>query len=122
MKRLWICIVLAALLPLAGLAEDAPFSDRDLRQTADMESAVAITLTGDGAQCDSDAVTIDGSRVTIGAEGVYVLSGTLADGQVVVQAGEAGKVQLVLDGAEITSADSAAICSPSFSSITKRSP
>ena len=49
-------------------------------------------------------------RLESGTEGVYVLSGTLADGQVVVQAGEAGKVQLVLDGAEITSADSAAIC------------
>ena len=111
MKRLWICIVLAALLPLAGLAEDAPFSDRDLRQTVDMESAVAITLTGDGAQCGSDAVTIDGSCVTIGAEGVYVLSGVLADGQVVVQAGEADKVQLVLAGADIACADSAALLS-----------
>ena len=111
MKRLWICIVLAALLPLAGLSENAPFSDRDLRQTVDMESAVAITLTGDGAQCGSDAVTIDGSRITIGAEGVYVLSGTLADGQVVVQAGETDKVQLVLAGADIACAGSAAVLS-----------
>ena len=88
----------------------ALFSDRDLRQDYDAGGAVVITLTGDGAACDSGAVVIDGSRITIAAEGVYVLSGTLADGQVVVQAGEADKVQLVLDGAEITSADSAAIC------------
>ena len=80
----------------------ALFSDRDLRQDYDAGGAVVITLTGDGAACDSGAVVIDGSRITIAAEGVYVLSGTLADGQVVVQAGEADKVQLVLDGAEIT--------------------
>ena len=85
------------------------FSDRDLEGTYDESAVIAIQLSGDSAACDSDAVTIEGSRITIGAEGVYVLSGTLADGQIVVNAGETDKVQLVLAGADITSSTSAAI-------------
>ena len=85
------------------------FSDRDLEGTYDESAAIAIQLSGDSAACGSDAVTIEGSRVTIGAEGVYVLSGTLTDGQIVVNAGETDKVQLVLAGADITSSTSAAI-------------
>lgn len=85
------------------------FSDRDLAGTYDESTAIAIQLNGDSAACDSDAVTIEGSRITIGAEGVYVLSGTLTDGQITVNAAETDKVQLVLADAEITSSTSAAI-------------
>lgn len=106
-----LALCMGLLLPGAGAeGAQALFSDRDLRQDYEADGAVTITLTGDGAACDSDAVVIDGSRITIAAEGVYVLSGALADGQVIVQAGETDKVQLVLAGASITSADSAAIC------------
>ena len=85
------------------------FSDRDLEGTYDASTAVAIQLSGDTASCTSDAVTIDGSQITIGAEGVYLISGTLTDGQIVVNAGDTDKVQLVLGGADITSSTSAAI-------------
>ena len=85
------------------------FSDRDLDPTYDESTAVSIQLSGDSAVCDSDTVTIDGSQVIIGAEGVYLLSGTLTDGQIVVNAGENDKVQLVLNGVAITSSTSAAI-------------
>ncbi len=85
------------------------FSDRDLQGTYDESSAIPIQLNGDSAACDADGVTIEGSRIIIRQEGVYLLSGTLTDGQVVVDAGENDKVQLVLDGADITSSTSAAI-------------
>lgn len=85
----------------------ALFSDRDLEGTYDESAAVAIQLSGDSAACDSSAVTVEGSTITITAEGVYLLSGTLTDGQIVVNAGETDKVQLVLKGADITSSTSA---------------
>ena len=85
------------------------FSDRDLAGTYDESEAVTIQLSGDSAACDSAAVTVDGGQITIGAEGVYLLSGTLTDGQIVVDAGDTDKVQLVLSGADITSSTSAAI-------------
>lgn len=87
----------------------ALFSDRDLRQDYDEAAAVKVSLNGDTAACTSDAVSVDGGRVTLLDEGVYILSGTLYDGQVVVNAGNTDKVQIVLSGADITSASSAAI-------------
>ena len=54
-------------------------------------------------------MTIEGSRVILSSEGVYLLSGTLTDGQIVVNAGESDKVQLVLNGVDVTSATSAPI-------------
>ena len=85
------------------------FSDRDLAGTYDESEAIPITLNGDSASCDSSSVVIDGGTVTITAEGVYLISGTLNDGQIIVNAGDTDKVQLVLSGADITSSTSAAI-------------
>ena len=85
------------------------FSDRDLAGTYDESAAISIQLNGNGAVCDSDSVTIEGGQIIIEKEGVYVLSGTLTDGQIVVNAGETDKVQLVLADADITSSTSAAI-------------
>lgn len=93
----------------SAMDTSALFSDRDLAGTYDESAAVAIQLSGNSAACDSSAVTVEGSTITITAEGVYLLSGTLTDGQIVVNAGETDKVQLVLKGADITSSTSAAI-------------
>ena len=85
------------------------FSDRDLAGTYDESEAIPITLNGDSASCDSSSVVIDGSAITVTAEAVYLISGTLNDGQIIVNAGDTEKVQLVLSGADITSTASAAI-------------
>ena len=85
------------------------FSDRDLAATYDESAAIPIQLNGDTASCASDAVTVDGSQIVIGAEGVYLLTGVLDNGQIVVNAGATDKVQLVLAGVDITSSTSAAI-------------
>ena len=93
----------------ASLDTASLFSDRDLAGDYEEGEAVVIELNGDSAACNSDAVIIEGSQIVIGEEGVYLISGTLTDGQIVVNAGETDKVQLVLSGANITSSTSAAI-------------
>ena len=65
------------------------FSDRDLKQEADLTDAVTYTVT-------------DGQNVSITDAGVYVLTGEARDVTVVVEAGEKDKVQLVLDGLSVT--------------------
>lgn len=85
------------------------FTLRDLDGSWDEDAAVRIRLEGDSASCDSSAVQISGATVTIAAEGVYVLTGTLSDGEIIVNCSKEEKVQLVLNGAEIHSADFAAI-------------
>lgn len=85
------------------------FSDRDYRADYSTDSAAMIQLNGSSASCASNAVTIDGSTVTITDEGTYILSGTLDDGMIVVNAEKADKVQLVLDNASIHNETSAAL-------------
>ena len=85
------------------------FTDRDMEIGYEEADSTKITLADDASSCDSDAVLISENTITITEEGTYILSGTLTDGMVIVEAGEEDKVQLVLDDAEITSAESAAI-------------
>ena len=73
-------------------AESELFSKRDLAQTADLSEAAVVTLS-------------DGETLTITEAGVYVLSGSAKEAQVVVKAGDEDKVQLVLDGLRITNSD-----------------
>ena len=68
------------------------FTDRDLAQSADLTDAVFHTVRG------NEAVHID-------AAGVYVLSGSASNVTVYIEAGDEDKVQLVLDGVEITNDD-----------------
>ncbi len=89
--------------------DEEQFTDRDRRTTYDGEDAVQILLQGATATCESENVSVDGGTVTIKAEGTYLLSGTLDDGQIRVDAGENDKLQLVFDGVSVNSSASAAL-------------
>lgn len=84
------------------------FSERDLSGSYDGEP-VRITLNGAGAEADSDKVQISGSVVTVTGAGTYLLTGTLDNGCVIVDADENDKVQLVLNGVSIHADSFAAI-------------
>ncbi len=85
------------------------FSGRDLSGEYDTAEAVEITLNGATAEASSETVRIDGGTVTITAAGTYILTGSLDDGSVIVDATKDDKVQLVLNGVSIRSSDYAAI-------------
>lgn len=85
------------------------FTERDYETTYDEAKSTIVQLDGDSATCDSDAVQISGSTVTITDEGTYILRGTWNDGMIIVNAGEKDKPQLVLDNVSITSKTSAPI-------------
>lgn len=72
------------------------FTDRDLTQTADLSAAQYI-----------DAVS--GEDITISSEGVYVISGTAEEVTIRVQAADSDKVQIVLNGVNITNSSSPVI-------------
>jgi Carbohydrate-binding domain-containing protein Cthe_2159 len=81
--------------------------------TADLEydesEVVAIALDGTTATADSGDVTVDGSTATIGAAGTYSLSGTLSDGQIVVDVPDSDDVILIFDGIDVTNSTGAAV-------------
>ena len=79
------------------------FSARDFEIGYDVNESISIHFTGNSASCTSDLVKIDGSTITITGEGTYLLSGTLDDGMVIVDAKKTDKIQLVLNGVTIHS-------------------
>lgn len=73
----------------AETSDSGLFTERDLNQTPDLSDAEEITLT-------------DGQTCTITEAGTYFITGTAENAQVVVDAAEDAKVQLVLDGLTVT--------------------
>ena len=95
---------------LASLTDNAESHATDGDTDYDASDATSITLA-DGASrsSSSEGVKIDANTVTITAPGTYILSGTLTDGQVVVNSDAEGKVRIVLDGASITNTGGSAL-------------
>ena len=85
------------------------YSDYELDDSFDRQSAASITLSGSTAQSNGSGVSINNATVTISKEGCYLTSGELEDGQIIVDAGDSDKVQLVLDNASIHCSTGSAI-------------
>jgi len=129
MKRKLAALILAALLCIGCAACGASSStsssasaqtlSAEAASTADMftdrdfevgySDYVTVTLADGASSADGTGVSVDGNTVTITQEGTYLLTGTLTDGQIVVDADETAKIQIVLDGACVTCAGSAAL-------------
>ncbi len=74
------------------------------------EGAVAITLQTTTAEvADSSRVSVSGSSVTIQAAGTYLVSGTLSDGELIVDVDKKDEVHLIFDNVNITNADGPAV-------------
>lgn len=84
------------------------FSNRDFKTEYEKNCAY-IQLTGASATCESNAVEIKGSTITIKDEGTYVVTGTLDNGMIIVDSENIDKTQIVLNGVNIHSETSAAI-------------
>ena len=97
------------ITPVESLDLTDMFSKRDQDASYDESSSTKITLNGTTAEVAGSGAAADGSVITITEEGTYIVSGTLTDGQIVVEADESAKIQIVLDHAEITNDDSACI-------------
>lgn len=96
-------------IPVCNLDTSDMFSDRDEETDYDESKGILIRLNGDSVSCDSSAVEISGSTVTITDEGTYILSGILQNGSIVIDADKTDKLQVVLRGVDITCKSSAAI-------------
>lgn len=68
-----------------------------------------VTLSDTGIQIEGIGVQAEGSILTITADGVYEIKGSLSDGQIIINATDAAEVELLLAGVEITSRENAVI-------------
>ena len=96
-------------LELTESTIDTEFTDREKSGSYKASEAVKITLNKTTATVSGSGAKADGSTITITEEGVYVVSGTLEDGQIIVDASDSDKVQIVLDGVNINCEANAAI-------------
>ncbi len=70
---------------------------------------IPIVLDGSSITANTAGVTISGNKLTITSAGTYSLSGTLSDGQIIVNTEDQTIVRLILDGVNINCSTSAPI-------------
>ncbi len=75
----------------------------------DTSTEIPIELDGAKITAQDNGVQVDGSQAVIIKSGTYHLSGTLKDGQIIVDTDGDGIVRLILDGVEITNQNGPAI-------------
>ena len=88
---------------------DLEYTNRDKDSSYNDSTSTHIVLSDSGVTVSGNGVASDGSEVTISEAGTYVITGSLSDGQLVVNASDEDKIQLVLAGASIHNEDGPAI-------------
>lgn len=89
--------------------EDGVSHEETSDYTWDISSEIAITLNGTSITSNSPNVSISGSKATITAAGNYKISGSLSNGQIVVDADNEDLVRLIFNGVNITNSSGSAI-------------
>lgn len=85
------------------------FTSRDTKSEETQKDSITITLKGNTASANDSSVKISGSTVTITKNATHIITGTLNDGMIIVNAPDDAKLSLILNGANIKSKTSAAL-------------
>lgn len=135
LTAVWICVLMAGLtvtgctLPwqkssavetpeallsdkagsLAGTDLQLSFDEEDGITDWDESESTRITLSGNTADISGSGAVVNGQTVTITKSGTYVLTGTLTGGRICVNCPDKETVRLVLNGVDLSAADTAAI-------------
>ncbi|MGB8453060.1 MAG: carbohydrate-binding domain-containing protein [Anaerocolumna sp.] len=88
---------------------DTEFSAKDLEVGCEESTATDITLKEGSIDVSGDGAAAKDSIVIISKEGTYVITGTLKNGQIVVDAGDSDKVHIILNGVTVTYSTNAPI-------------
>lgn len=77
------------------------FSDEDFKTEYRSSKAVSVNLSALSG-ISAKGLTVNGNTVTINEGGQYIISGSLNDGQIIVDAPDNDEVHLILDNADIS--------------------
>ncbi|HEY9044953.1 MAG TPA: carbohydrate-binding domain-containing protein [Ohtaekwangia sp.] len=93
-----------------ALAANQANHEVDADYTWSESDVITITLNGTSITVNpADAATINGSTITITKAATYSISGTLADGQVIVDTEDETTVRLIFNGVDISNSSSAPV-------------
>ena len=90
-------------------SDSAYFTENDRLDNWSSAGAARITLSGNHASVAGGGAYVYDGNVVIAQAGRYVITGTLDDGSIVVDADSSAKVWILLNGAEVSCSDSAAL-------------
>ncbi len=90
-------------------AIDVSFKDEDLDDSWEEKTATSITLSDETVQISGKGAAVKEGVLTISQAGTYILTGSLSDGQVIVDAGDEDLVRLVFNGVTLFCSDSAPV-------------
>jgi len=88
---------------------DMEYNEADVKTGTETGETEKIVLNGNSIVYSGSKATVSGTVITIIQSGTYSLSGSLEDGQIIVNTIDDGTVYLILNGVEIHSSDSAPI-------------
>lgn len=105
------------LTTAGAITETIPAASETKGKTHDEESdyswdntqASQISLNVNSITAEGNGVTINGSQAIITAAGTYLISGSLVDGQIVVNSPDENLVRLILNGVDIHNSTTSAI-------------
>lgn len=92
-----------------ALAGNSEIHDASEDYIWDSAAVIPIVLNGDSITADVAGASVVGSQVTITSAGTYSFSGTLADGQIIVDTQDEDTVRLILNGVDIHNSTTAPI-------------
>lgn len=87
-------------------------------EVSEEEYTTSIILEDDNSSVQGQGVSISGNTITITSAGVYYLTGTLTNGNIIVDANSSSDVTLVLSNVNITSQNTAVINGVKANEIT----
>jgi len=93
----------------AAAIPETDYNPEDLDSAPNSAANTTIQLNSDSIHVDGVGTSVNGNVVTITTAGTYQISGTLNDGQIIVDTHSAENVILILDGVDISSLSSAPI-------------
>ncbi|MBR1796405.1 MAG: carbohydrate-binding domain-containing protein [Clostridiales bacterium] len=104
-------VIIALALLIGGCSQAALTSSPIDTESTEVTESLYSDRDYETSYDESDAISIElqDESITITEAGTYIVTGTLEDGSIVIDAGDEDKIQLVLAGCSITSSSSACI-------------
>lgn len=85
------------------------YAEDDYYTNWNNETVTKVVLNGNSISVEGTDAVVDGTTLKISNAGTYVVSGNLADGQIVVESSDKETVRIILNGAKLTCSTGAPI-------------
>lgn len=108
-KIIAILSIISILMGVTGCTNKTTTSNDNVVASENTEKVDTNITLGDTISVEGNGVVIENNKITISSAGTYGISGTLKDGQIIIDAGNEDNVKLVLNGANISCSNSAPI-------------